>query len=201
MFTLFSGLWKYLFRKDEYFILILGLDNAGKTTFLEQIKRTFSSSYSGIPFEKISPTVGMNVGKIAVNGIKLIFWDLGGQLELRSLWNKYFEECHGVIFVIDSSDEKRLEESHNAFDEALKHEFLKGVPLLVLANKQDVPGSLSVDKIQSVFHPECAILDGRQCFIQPTSALQGDGIEPGILWIADQVKQNLDRPPRQKDIS
>ena len=31
MFALLSGLWKYLFQKDEYFVLILGLDNAGKT--------------------------------------------------------------------------------------------------------------------------------------------------------------------------
>ncbi|KAK3749701.1 hypothetical protein QZH41_014974 [Actinostola sp. cb2023] len=212
MFTLLSGLWKYLFQKDEYFVLILGLDNAGKTTLLEQIKRKFCPSYNGISFEKLTPTVGLNIGKITVSHVKLIFWDLGGQQELRTLWDKcttptlpyhsqYFEECHGVIYVIDCTDEKRLEESHSAFDEALQHEFLKGAPLLVLANKQDVTGSLAADKIQSVFHPESAIVDQRDYFIQPTSALNGDGIESGILWIAEQVKQNLDRPPRPKDIS
>lgn len=31
MYTLLSGLWKYMFQKDEYNVLILGLDNAGKT--------------------------------------------------------------------------------------------------------------------------------------------------------------------------
>ena len=31
MYHLFSGLYKYVFRKDEYYVLILGLDNAGKT--------------------------------------------------------------------------------------------------------------------------------------------------------------------------
>jgi len=31
MYTLLSGLWRYVFQKDEYFVLILGLDNAGKT--------------------------------------------------------------------------------------------------------------------------------------------------------------------------
>lgn len=31
MYTLLSGLYKYMFQKDEYCILILGLDNAGKT--------------------------------------------------------------------------------------------------------------------------------------------------------------------------
>ena len=31
MYTLLSGFYKYLVQKDEYFIVILGLDNAGKT--------------------------------------------------------------------------------------------------------------------------------------------------------------------------
>jgi len=31
MYTLLSGLYKYMFQRDEYCILILGLDNAGKT--------------------------------------------------------------------------------------------------------------------------------------------------------------------------
>lgn len=46
-----------------------------------------------------------------------MFWDLGGQEELQSLWDKYYAECHGVIYVIDSTDEERLSESKEAFGE------------------------------------------------------------------------------------
>lgn len=64
---------------------------------------------------KITTTVGLNIGQIDVDGIRLNFWDLGGQQELQSLWDKYYSECHGVIYVIDSNDRDRMEESKVIF--------------------------------------------------------------------------------------
>ncbi|XP_063152982.1 ADP-ribosylation factor-related protein 1 isoform X5 [Candoia aspera] len=141
MYTLLSGLYKYMFRRDEYCILILGLDNAGKTTFLEQTKTRFNKNYKGMSFSKITTTVGLNnllVGTIDVGKARLMFWDLGGQEELQSLWDKYYAESHGVIYIIDSTDEERLSESKQAFEKMVTNEILEGVPLLVLANKQDI---------------------------------------------------------------
>ncbi|ETE57424.1 hypothetical protein L345_16860, partial [Ophiophagus hannah] len=101
MYTLLSGLYKYMFRRDEYCILILGLDNAGKTTFLEQTKMRFNKAYKGMSLSKITTTVGLNsksisiaqerentIGTIDVGKARLMFWDLGGQEELQSLWDK-----------------------------------------------------------------------------------------------------------------
>ncbi|XP_011847776.1 PREDICTED: ADP-ribosylation factor-related protein 1 isoform X2 [Mandrillus leucophaeus] len=116
MYTLLSGLYKYMFQKDEYCILILGLDNAGKTTFLEQSKTRFNKNYKGMSLSKITTTVGLNIGTVDVGKARLMFWDLGGQEELQSLWDKYYAECHGVIYVIDSTDEERLAESKQAFE-------------------------------------------------------------------------------------
>ncbi|XP_069402723.1 ADP-ribosylation factor-related protein 1 isoform X1 [Ovis canadensis] len=115
MYTLLSGLYKYMFQKDEYCVLILGLDNAGKTTFLEQSKTRFNKNYKGMSLSKITTTVGLNIGTVDVGKARLMFWDLGGQEELQSLWDKYYAECHGVIYVIDSTDEERLSESKQAF--------------------------------------------------------------------------------------
>ena len=50
------------------------------------------------------------VGKVVVNHIKMIFWDLGGQVGLRVIWDKYYSESHAVIYVVDSADYKRMEE-------------------------------------------------------------------------------------------
>ena len=77
MYTLFSGLYRHLTQKDDYFVLILGLDNAGKTTFLESAKTKFTKDYRGVNPSKITSTVGLNIGKIDVKGIRLNFWDLG----------------------------------------------------------------------------------------------------------------------------
>nr|KAF6421688.1 ADP ribosylation factor related protein 1 [Rousettus aegyptiacus] len=88
MYTLLSGLYKYMFRKDEYCVLILGLDNAGKTTFLEQSKTRFNKNYKAMSFSKITTTVGLNIGTVDVGQARLMFWDLGGQEELQSLWDK-----------------------------------------------------------------------------------------------------------------
>nr|XP_033818964.1 ADP-ribosylation factor-related protein 1 isoform X3 [Geotrypetes seraphini] len=138
MYTLLSGLYKYMFQKDEYCILILGLDNAGKTTFLEQTKIHFNRNYKGMSLSKITSTVGLNIGAIDLGKVRLMFWDLGGQEELQSLWDKYYAESHGVIYVIDSTDEERLSESKKAFEKMITSDVLDGVPILVLANKQDV---------------------------------------------------------------
>ncbi len=79
-----------------------------------------------MPLNKVTSTVGLNskqsqvkhyflVGQVSLEGIKLKFWDLGGQTELQSLWDKYYRESHAVIFVVDSSEPDRFDEAKEAF--------------------------------------------------------------------------------------
>ncbi|XP_071837622.1 ADP-ribosylation factor-related protein 1-like [Apostichopus japonicus] len=202
MFSLLYGLWKYLFRKDEFFVLIIGLDNAGKTTFLEKTQITFNPDYKGMPFDKITTTVGLNMGKVEIGSVRLVFWDLGGQEELQSLWDKYYAESHAVIYVIDSSDPDRLEESRLAFEEMLKSEALYSVPVLVLGNKQDLEGCLSVSDIKKEFNKSSSLIGKRDCHIQASSGLTGKGVDDGINWVVQCVQRNVyRRPPRSEEIS
>ncbi|XP_073744471.1 ADP-ribosylation factor-related protein 1 isoform X2 [Callorhinus ursinus] len=270
MYTLLSGLYKYVFQKDEYCILILGLDNAGKTTFLEQSKTRFNKNYKGMSLSKITTTV---VGTVDVGKARLMFWDLGGQEELQSLWDKfclrrtlpqalgsgtmvvctpraercpdrspacgapccwpawslalplplgglcdlaaiwpprlpstlardlYYAECHGVIYVIDSTDEERLSESKRAFEKMVTSEALGGVPILVLANKQDVETCLSIPDIKTAFSDCTSKIGRRDCLTQACSALTGKGVREGIEWMVKCVVRNVHRPPRQRDIT
>ena len=55
------------------------------------------------------------VGKINIGRNVINFWDLGGQKSLRSIWDKYFEEAHAVVFVVDSTDKDRIEECRESF--------------------------------------------------------------------------------------
>ncbi|XP_055915610.1 ADP-ribosylation factor-related protein 1 [Eupeodes corollae] len=200
MYTLLSGLYRYYTQKDEYCIVILGLDNAGKTTYLEAAKTKFTKNYKGMNPSKITTTVGLNIGQVDVQGIRLNFWDLGGQTELQSLWDKYYEECHGVIYVIDSNDRDRMEESKLIFDTMIKNDHLSGVPLLVLANKQDLPDVMGVREIKPVFQQAGEHIGRRDCLIMPVSALTGEGVDEGIQWLVEAVKRNsIVRPPMEND--
>ena len=198
MYTLLSGLYKYLTEKDEYFVLILGLDNAGKTTFLESAKTRLTPNYKGANLSKITTTVGMNLGKIDVGGVRLNFWDLGGQEELQALWDKYYAECHAVIYVLDSGDRERVEESKQAFDKMIKNENIKGVPLLVAANKQDLADCMGVREVKHLFENNVEELNTRELMTLATSGLTGDGVEEGIEWVADTALRNTGvRPPHE----
>ena len=108
MFSLLYGFWEYIFRKEELRVLILGLDKAGKTNLLERLK-TLYTDVPGLETDKILPTVGLNVGRLDIKNNQLLFWDLGGQPGLRSIWDKYYADSHGFIFVVDSTSPSRYD--------------------------------------------------------------------------------------------
>lgn len=115
-FSLLSGFWKYLFTKPKINVLIIGLDHAGKTTILERIKTKFGH-LPGIPVDKIPPTIGMNLAKIFFNNTQVIIWDLGGQIKMRNMWERYYDDANAIVFVVDSADITRLEEAKLAYGE------------------------------------------------------------------------------------
>lgn len=101
------------------------------------------------------------VGKISLPSTTLHFFDLGGQRDIRSIWPRYYDECHAVVFVVDASDQARLSETWEVFggcglarlttDEVLTSPRLLHLPLLLLANKQDKASSLTVSEIREAF--------------------------------------------------
>lgn len=127
-------------KKDsEARILVLGLDNAGKTTILKALSQE--------DVTEIMPTQGFNIKSLQQDKFKLTVWDIGGQRAIRSYWSNYFQNTDGLIFVVDSQDEARLEESKTELLELLNDEILEKVPLLVFANKQDITTALSADEV------------------------------------------------------
>lgn len=119
-----------------------GLDNAGKTTILKRL--------NGEDIDTIEPTLGFNINTLEHRGYTLNFWDVGGQKSLRSYWRNYFESTDGLVWVVDSADKMRLANCKEELHSLLQEERLAGATLLVLANKQDVPGALSSKDIKDV---------------------------------------------------
>lgn len=179
MFSLLAGFWTLLFSRPNIHILLIGIDYAGKTTLLEKIKTIFGKNQVGLPPEKIPPTVGMNLAKIKHKGSQVIFWDLGGQTKIRSMWEKYYDEADAVIYVVDSADSGRLDEAKYAYSAAIDHDLLTKVPVITLANKQDVPGSLPASDLVINFSPRTYAV----------SALTGDGVEAAIEAVLVEAKR------------
>lgn len=171
----------------ELHVLILGIDKAGKTTLLEKMKSVYSN-IEGIPPDRIIPTVGLNIGRIEVANSKLVFWDLGGQPGLRSIWEKYYEEAHAVIFVVDASCPSRFEDAKSALEKVLRHEDLQGAPLLILANKQDIPEAVSADELPQYL--DLKKLDERVFMFEAVSAYDGMGIRESAEWLVEVMERS-----------
>ena len=81
------------------------------------------------------------------DGFKLNVWDIGGQKAIRPYWKNYYENTDGIVFVVDSSDEERLNECVEELNSLMAEEALAKVPLLVYANKQDLQFAVEAEEI------------------------------------------------------
>ncbi|XP_071426200.1 ADP-ribosylation factor-like protein 3 isoform X2 [Pithys albifrons albifrons] len=163
--------------EQELRIVLLGLDNAGKTTLL---KRLASEEVS-----TITPTQGFNIKSVHSHGLKLNVWDIGGQRSIRPYWKKYLSSTDLLIYVIDSADQKRFEETGQELAELTEEESLMGVPLLVFANKQDLVTAAPADEIAEGLNLHT--YRDREWQIQACSALSGEGVQDGMNWISSQI--------------
>ncbi|KAM3715822.1 ADP-ribosylation factor-related protein [Dirofilaria immitis] len=182
MYTLGVGIWQRLRQQSNYYIVIIGLDNAGKTTFLEQIKSKFIKNYQMLNPPKITSTVGLNVGTVVLGSLCLTFWDVGGQKELQSLWEKYFVDCQALIFVVDSCDSDRFSEVGEVFisELVMDNEVVQKMPILVVCNKSDVEECTGTEIIRLLITDDRHMGD---LALIPISALQGLNIERCMRWL------------------
>lgn len=168
-------------KEKEMRILMLGLDNAGKTTILKR--------FNGEDINEISPTLGFNIQTLEHRGFKLNIWDVGGQKSLRSYWRNYFESTDGLIWVVDSADKRRLEDCAQELHELLQEERLAGATLLVFANKQDIEGALKPDDIKNVLRLEK--IKTHHWYIIKCSAVTGENLVQGIDWMLDDIAARI----------
>ncbi|KAL3689047.1 hypothetical protein R1sor_015356 [Riccia sorocarpa] len=169
-------------KEKEMRILMVGLDNAGKTTI---VKRINGEDTSGI-----SPTLGFNIKTMQFKNYRLNIWDVGGQKTLRSYWRNYYEQTDGMVWVVDSSDTRRLQDCRDELHGLLKEEKLLGSSLLIFANKQDLKGSLKPAEIAKVL--DLHVMDkDRHWQILGCSAVTGDGLLDGFDWLVSDIGSRI----------
>jgi ADP-ribosylation factor-like protein 2 len=178
---LLSILRKLKEKEKDVRILMLGLDNAGKTTILKK--------FNGEDISSISPTLGFNIKTLEHKGYNLNIWDVGGQKSLRSYWRNYFETTDGLIWVVDSADERRLQDCKKELHSLLQEERLLGATLLVFANKQDLQGALTVEEIKYTLQLDD--IKSHHWQIVSCSAVTGENLLDGMNWLLQDISARI----------
>ncbi|KAA6412313.1 MAG: adp-ribosylation factor family [Lasallia pustulata] len=176
-----SILRKARLRDKEMRVLMLGLDNAGKTTIVKRIMNEDVNT--------VSPTLGFIIKTIDYEGYKLNIWDVGGQKTLRSYWRNYFEKTDALIWVVDATDRLRIEHCREELAGLLLEERLMGASLLVFSNKTDITGCMDDDDIRRGLQLD-AIKTHKWTIIR-CSAITGAKLKEGLEWVVQDARDRL----------
>ncbi|MFW9992734.1 MAG: ADP-ribosylation factor family protein [Candidatus Odinarchaeota archaeon] len=162
----------------------IGLDHAGKTTLIKLIS---SGRFDG----STRRTLGMNVEEFQSGGIRFVVWDIGGHATFRdALWSSYIMGSMGLVYVIDTADPARFPE---AKDELWKHvignHLVEKIPILILANKQDLPGARSAGQVARAL--DLYKVTAHSYAIMPTSAKTSFNVEEALEWLRQRITEKI----------
>ncbi|NWS99420.1 AR13A protein, partial [Mionectes macconnelli] len=186
MFHLFSHCWSWLQAIQEPIrkvtLLVVGLDNAGKTSVIMDIEKALSG--------EVLPGAQPGQTRLQVDRFEVTLVDLPGGQRSRSSWRSHYSGAHGLLFVLDSGDLARMEEARKVLNRVLSHPDISGKPLLLLANKQDAATALLPCEVIERLCLERLVNENRSpCRIEPCVAKRGPSAGParatlqGLRWL------------------
>jgi len=171
-------------------LVIIGLDDAGKSTTV--------ASLQGEPPDGITPTIGFCNASLTFGKWNVTLYDLGGGKNVRTVWEKYYAEIHGIIFAVDSSNKDRLREAKEVLSNIFEDARVQGKPIAIFANKQDKEGASDENEIlQELDIEELSQMHSFQFKVFPCSAIKGYGkdtdasIKGGIEWLLESINEDF----------
>eukprot|EP01106_Pelomyxa_sp_JSP_P009202 TRINITY_DN2513_c0_g1_i1.p1 TRINITY_DN2513_c0_g1~~TRINITY_DN2513_c0_g1_i1.p1 ORF type:complete len:319 (-),score=76.73 TRINITY_DN2513_c0_g1_i1:107-982(-) len=161
-------------------ILWNGLDAAGKTTMLYKLK--LGEIITTIP------TIGFNVETVSTKGFEFVVWDVGGEDKIRPLWRHYWQNTKALVFVVDSNDRERIAEASEQLMRSAVEDELADIPILIFANKQDLPQSMTVTEVTDKLGLALLPILGHPLWLtQGSCATSGEGLYEGLDWLANAL--------------
>ncbi|NPD89986.1 MAG: GTP-binding protein [Asgard group archaeon] len=179
--SLFANLFSRTKTEKKAKVLILGLAAAGKTTLTKYIR------YGEFVGDTI-PTIGQNIDSIEFEGWKITTIDVAGQQDFRFLWDTHYPGTSAVVFVIDAADIESLPEARDILkSHVFNNPQLDNVPVLVIANKQDLPGSVEAPLLVQLLGLHLDMSE-RTFAIFDASILYGSGVIEAFTWVVNQLE-------------
>ncbi len=132
-----------------------------------------------------SKATSFNTEEVVHQNVKFQVWDLAGQTGIRPYWKSYYQGSNGVIFVIDSTDRERLKTVAEEFNSLLEEEELKCSPIMIFANKQDLPDPMTPEEVSEIL--KLGKIKERDWAIFKTSAKTGEGLDEALNWLVKTV--------------
>lgn len=162
-----------------------GLNNAGKTTLL--------CALGGEIELNTTPTVGFTPVQFQTEELDICIFDLGGAENFRGIWVHYFHDCHGVIYVVDAAGSPaEVENSLKVLQDVLDHPYVQGKPVLILANKKDLPGSRGEAVVPTEVLRQLTE-KGVAHRVVATCGIREDGdVDDAVEWLLEMVAQDYE---------
>ncbi|KAM5290317.1 LOW QUALITY PROTEIN: ADP-ribosylation factor-like protein 13A [Glossophaga mutica] len=113
--------------------IIIGLDNLGKSTFVEAFQKLLPG--------KIDPCMKSKLTTVLLDEYEVSIYDLNGDIKGQEMWPNYYT-AHGLVFVLDSSDLRHMQEVKITLTSLLSDTRVAGKPILLIANRQDKKNAL-----------------------------------------------------------
>ncbi|BGP52000.1 hypothetical protein JCM10450v2_007971 [Rhodotorula kratochvilovae] len=174
MFRAFLDWLRSLFWSTTLDVACIGLQNAGKTSLVNVLTNNQFS-------ESMIPTVGFNLRKIQKGNVTLKVWDLAGQPRFRSIWERYCRGVHAIVWVLDSADRDTFATARAELHALLEKPELRGIPLLVLANKNDLETHATVDEVIKALG--LSSITNREVSCYSISAKSSRNIDITLAWL------------------
>jgi ADP-ribosylation factor-like protein 8 len=125
--------------------------------------------------------VAFNKKEVKKGHVSIKCWDLGGQPKFRSMWERYCRDVNALIFVVDAADSDAIPVAKDELHALTSKPALDGIPLLILANKSDLPDKMSVDEVIEALDLKRIVHREISCY--GVSAKEETNLEAVLQWL------------------
>lgn len=178
--TEYTWFWWSSNESKSTAILLVGLDDAGKTTLTGRLTQN--------RLIQSAPTGKASSHEIKIGSTLLSITDIGGHQQIRRLWRDYMFASTRLIFMVDASNRQRIPEARYELLKILNDDEMSFLPILILGNKIDnINAALSESELRYHLQIEKYLNEENpRVKLCMCSLMRNEGFTDGLRWLIQQ---------------